>query len=83
MIFMLSAKSRKTWRWSSVEGPVSPLYLGKYFKYLARNASRLVGKTKATYLAYTIGWNAIVEGGVWGVCVDEEEEEEDGDREGV
>jgi len=78
---MLFAKSRKSWRWSSVVGPISPLYLGRYFKYAAGNASRLAGKTKATYLACTIGWNVIIEGGVWGVCMDEEEEEYDDEDE--
>lgn len=72
---MLSAKSRKAWRWSSAVGPVSSLYLGSYFKYPAGNASRLVGKTKATHLACKIVLNAIIVGGVWGVWEDEEEQD--------
>ena len=82
-MFMLSVKYRNAWRWSSVEEPVSPLYLGRCFKYPGGNASRFWGKTKAAYLVCTIGLNTIVAGGVWGVFVDEEEEEGDGDREGV
>lgn len=79
---MLFAKYRKDWRWYLAEGLVSPLYLGRYFMYPAGNASRLSGKTKAAYLAYTIGWNAIVKGGVWRVCMDEEEEDEEEVEEG-
>jgi len=83
-MFILSAKYGNAWRWSSVEEPVSPLYLGRCSKYPGWNASRFWGKTKAPYLACTIGWNAIVEDGVWDVYVDvEKEEEEDGDKEGV
>lgn len=81
MIFILSTKSKKAWRWSSAVEPVSPLYMGRYFKYIARNALRLARKTKAAYLAYTIGWNVIVVGGVWGVCVDDEEEEDEKEEE--
>jgi len=61
---MLSTKYRKASRWTLAERLVSALYLGRYFKYPNGNESRLAGKTKAAYLACTIAWNSIVEGGV-------------------
>lgn len=83
-MFILPTKSRNDWRWSSTEDQICPLYLGRCFKYPGGNASRFWGKTKAAYLAYTMGWNTIIEDGVWGVCVDDvEEKEQDSDKEGV
>ena len=81
-MFMLSAKSRNAWRWSSAEGPVSPLYLGRCFKYPLGETSKTGGKTKATYLACTMGWNSIVEDDEWDVCEDDDKEEGDGERGG-
>ena len=69
-MFILSTKSRNGWRWSSTEEPISPLYLGRCFKYPRGNALRFWGKTKVAYLSCTIAWYAIVEDGAWDVCVD-------------
>lgn len=81
-MFMLSAKAWNTWRWSSTKEHVSPLYLGRCFKYPLGKASRTRGKNKATYLAYTMDWNAILEGDEWYVCEDDDKEEGDGERGG-
>lgn len=54
-MFILSAKSRKVATWSSAEGPVSPLNVGKCFRYPSGKFAKFWGRTKASYLAITMG----------------------------
>lgn len=81
-MFILSTKSRKVVTWYSTEGLVSPLNLGKCFRYPSEKFSNIWGRTKVAYISCTMSWKAIVEGGVWGDWLDDEEEEEDDEYEG-
>ena len=59
---MLSTKSKKASKWYSTDKPVSPLNLGRCFKYPSGNLLSILGSCKEIYIALIIGWKEAIFG---------------------